>query len=353
MHPHLKEAFDRYLPLVEEELKKVLFCPKAGLAPFYNMMGYHLGWLDESFVPASSDTGKRLRPVLCLLSCQAPGGDPFQALPAAAAVEILHNFSLVHDDIEDNSSFRRHRPTVWKVWGIPHATNVGDGLFALAYLSLYRLAEKDIPAERLLAASRTFGETCLALCEGQFLDISFEERLDIGLDEYLRMIYNKTAALIACSVQLGAMLATEDEKLIASYRRFGENLGLAFQIQDDILGIWGRPEVTGKPAASDILQRKKTLPIVYAMIQERQEGVAWGLSPRKTLRELYSQEKIGEEDIPRILEILDGAKALDYTRRMAEKYHRLALEALESTGVESEGQATLRKLTDFLIERTY
>ncbi len=346
MNSHLKGAFDKYLPLIEAELKKALAEPHPQLAPFYGMMGYHLGWLDENFAPRQAGAGKRLRPVLCLLTCQAAGGDLDQALPAAAGLELVHNFSLVHDDIEDHSPFRRHRPSVWNVWGVPHATNVGDGLFALAYLALYRLADKGLSSHRLLAANQAFAETCLALCEGQYMDMSFEQRLDIDLDEYLGMIRNKTAALIACATQLGAMLATDDPQIVDHYQRFGQNLGMAFQIQDDILGIWGEPEVTGKSAASDILQRKKSLPIVYALEREGRAG-------KRTLREIYSQEAIGEENIPQVLAVLEDLEAHGYARGMAQEYHRLALDELESTGIENESQALLRELADFLVERAY
>jgi len=141
----LQDIFDRYLPVIEEELRQVLFIPDQRLGPFYGMMHYHLGWTDESFQATRSQAGgKRLRPLFCLLACQAVGGEPQQALPAAAAVELIHNFSLLHDDIEDNSPTRRHRTTVWKIWGEPQAINAGDGMFALAHLALQRLSEKGL-----------------------------------------------------------------------------------------------------------------------------------------------------------------------------------------------------------------
>ena len=146
----LKSAFDIYLPRIEAELHQMLAVHNPQLRSFYGMMQYHLGWVDESFLPLQGDAGKRLRPLLCLLTCQASGGDPDQALPAAAAIELVHNFSLVHDDIEDKSDLRRGRPTVWKIWGAPQAINVGDGLFALARLAAQCLSDRGVPPERVL-----------------------------------------------------------------------------------------------------------------------------------------------------------------------------------------------------------
>lgn len=340
----LQSAFERYLPLIEAELRQALATPPSPLVPFYGMMRYHLGWVDEGFSPIEAEGGKRLRPLLCLLVCEAAGGDPEWALPAAAAVELVHNFSLIHDDIEDASPLRRHRPTVWKVWGVPQAINVGDGLFALAHLALRGLVERGVPPSRALAALEVFDRACLALTEGQYLDLSFEARLDVTVGEYLRMIRGKTAALLAASAHLGALVASDDPALLARYRDFGENLGLAFQIVDDILGIWGQESVTGKPVADDIRQKKKSLPIVYALgLKAKGQG----------LREIYSKDVLTDEDVRRAMTILDGVGARRYAERLARHYHRRALAKLEATGLENEAQADLRELAAFLIERAY
>jgi geranylgeranyl diphosphate synthase type I len=341
----LKSAFERYLPLVEAELREVLAPSHPQLASFYGMMQYHLGWIDEDFVPKDG-VGKRLRPILCLLTCQATGGDPDQALPAAAAIELVHNFSLVHDDIEDKSPLRRGRPTVWKVWGVAQAINAGDGLFALAHLAMQRLADRGVPLRRVLAAFEIFDGACLALTEGQYLDLSFEGRLDVNVDEYLSMIQGKTAALFGAAAQLGAFIAGSDPQSTARYRRFGENLGLAFQMVDDILGIWGDPQVTGKPAADDIRQRKKTLPIVRALEEEKGTG-------GKGLREIYRREIIDQEAVEAALQILEDLGARHYAKELADEYYQQALAELDATGVENEAQDDLRELAAFLVERTY
>ena len=342
----LKTTFERYLPLIETELREPFTPPYPHLAPFYGMMQYHLGWLDENFAPTTGGAGKRVRPIMCLLTCQATGGDPEQALPAAAALELVHNFSLVHDDIEDKSDLRRGRPTVWKVWGMPQAINAGDGLFALAHLTMQRLADRGVPPQRVLRALEAFDEACLALTEGQYLDLSFETRLDVDVEQYLSMIRGKTAALFGAAAQLGALVAGSDPASIARYRRFGENLGLAFQIVDDVLGIWGNPQVTGKPSADDIRQRKKTLPIVRAL-EEEQKNEAKGL------KEIYQRETIGEEDMEAALKILEGLGARHYAEEMANDYYQQALAELNATGMENEAQDDLRELAAFLVERTY
>ncbi|TEU16532.1 MAG: polyprenyl synthetase family protein [Anaerolineales bacterium] len=345
----LQDIFDRYLPAIEEELRQVLSIPDQRLDPFYGMMHYHLGWTDESFKATRSQTGgKRLRPLFCLLACQAVGGEPQQALPAAAAVELIHNFSLLHDDIEDNSPTRRHRTTVWKIWGEPQAINAGDGMFALAHLALQRLSEKDLPDDRVLAACWVFDQTCLALCEGQYLDMSFEDRLDVDVDRYLAMIRRKTAALLSCSTHLGALLGSGDAGLATRYARFGENLGLAFQIEDDILGIWGEEKVTGKPQAGDIRQRKKSLPIVYALQQEASLPVF-----EQRVREVYRRKVIDEDAIEVVLGSLQTLGARQYAQQMALDYYGRALAELEAAGMENEGQDGLQDLATLLVNRKY
>jgi geranylgeranyl diphosphate synthase type I len=342
----LKNAFKRYLPLIEAELREALALRHPQLTSFYGMMQYHLGWLDEDFVSTKGDAGKRLRPILCLLSCQATGGNPNQAVPAAAAIELVHNFSLVHDDIEDKSHLRRSRPTVWKVWGVPQAINIGDSLCVLAHLVMQRLADRGVPPRRVLAALEILDEACLALTEGQHLDLSFEARLDVDVEQYLSMIRGKTAALFSTAAQLGALIAGSDLESIAHYCSFGENLGLAFQIVDDILGIWGDPQVTGKPAASDIQQRKKTLPIVRALEGELRAG-------GKGLREVYQRETVGEGAVEVALKILEDMEARYYAEAMANDYYQRALAELDATGMENEAQDDLRELAAFLVERTY
>ena len=258
---NLPGVFNKYRADIDAELKSVL---AERQSPFYDMMRYHLGWVDEKGNVLTSSGGKALRPTLCLLACEAVGGDYRQALPAAAAIELVHNYSLIHDDIQDDDRERRHRPTVWSIWGKPQAINAGTAMRVLANLALLRLKELGVPDQKQLRAHYLIDEKCMSLIEGQYLDISYETRFDITVDDYLDMIRKKTAALIACSLELGALLGTDDEQVIESFRNIGTNLGLAFQIRDDILGIWGDEQKTGKPSCSDIRRKKKSFPVIWA-----------------------------------------------------------------------------------------
>lgn len=327
----------RYLPLIEDELKDLMAGTEI-VSTYYGMMQYHMGWLDERLQPATGPHGKRLRPVLCLLACEAVGGQIDHAMPAAAAIELLHNFSLVHDDIEDNSYTRRHRATVWTLWGVPHAINCGDGMFATSFLKLTQLGERGVDPARALRAVQVFARTCLDLTEGQYLDMTFETDLNVDSERYLGMIRAKSAALIACSTRLGALLGGADEQVEAAYADFGENLGLAFQVIDDILGIWGKEEVTGKSAASDIITRKKTLPVVFALHNPE-------------LRALYTQDTLDERDVTRVLDILEHMGAQEYAEQQAQRYSERAVQSLARAGAEHPARQAIGELTVELLRR--
>jgi geranylgeranyl diphosphate synthase type I len=343
----LRAAVDRFLPQIEAELQAIVRVPHHSLAAYYGMLHYHLGWADEELKPVDAAAGKRLRPLLCLLSCQAAGGRPAQALPAACAVELVHNFSLVHDDIQDSSCYRRGRRTVWDLWGAAHAINVGDGLFALAHLALQRLDSHDVPLSRQQSAMAALDRACLSLCEGQYFDMTFERHVDVNLDQYLWMIRLKTAALLAASTQLGAIVATGDAHLAAHFHSFGENLGIAFQIQDDILGVWGDPCVTGKSAATDICGKKKALPAVLALNQSGDPEAG------QRLAALYAQDgHLDEPAIQDALAILDRVGARPQAEEMAKTYYRQALQSLDETGLENEALSQLRELAASLLGRS-
>ena len=237
MNNELKSLTQLMLPKLEEEMRLIFMSNDSQSDPFYGMMQYHMGWLDASFQPTTVRKGKRIRPLLTMISCQAAGGDWIKAVPAAAAIEILHNFSLVHDDIEDASSTRRGRKTVWKIWGEAQAINSGDAMFALAHLVMTWLTNHDVPAETIVRAIRRFDETCFLLTQGQYYDMDFETRADVRVEEYIKMIAGKTAVLIALCAELGPVIAGQDESIIEHYAEFGLNLGMAFQVIDDILGI--------------------------------------------------------------------------------------------------------------------
>lgn len=340
----IEEILSHYLPPIEAEMRRVLNLPGDLLAGHYGMLRYHMGWVDQHLQPVQVNSGKRVRPVLVLLACEATGSPADQALPAAAAVELLHNFSLIHDDIEDDSSTRRHRPTVWALWGRPQAINAGDAMFTLARTALTGLIASGLSAERTLEAFHIFDETCLRLTEGQYLDMSFENQMDVTVDAYLTMIAGKTAALVGASLELGALIGGSESDQRQHLAEFGRNLGLAFQIQDDILGIWGDEALTGKSAESDILTRKKSLPVIYAL---RSPEVGPALARRYT-------QSMDIADIPEVLELLLRAGARQYTEQMAQQATDRALEALQASGVLSEGNRAglaLLELAKALLER--
>ena len=224
------------------------------------MVRHHLGWDNPD-----ASRGKRLRPLLSLLCCDAAGGNWQSALPAACAVEWIHNFSLIHDDIEDRSETRRGRETVWKRWGIAQATNTGDALFALAHVLTLELSTHDHDPTTILSVQRRLDQACLHLTIGQHLDLKYEEMESVTEAEYLEMIEGKTAALIAASCEIGALAAHCEPSKATLFHKFGHDLGMSFQIYDDLLGIWGKPEVTGKPSGDNLRTRKKTLPIIFAL----------------------------------------------------------------------------------------
>lgn len=287
----------------------------------YEMVRYHLA-LDGS----GASGGKRVRPLLGLLAYASIAGDHERALPGAAAVELGHNFSLVHDDIEDGDVERRHRPTLWRVHGVPQAINTGDTLFSLSRIALHRLTDLGFSDSKVLRLMRLYDETCLALCEGQYIDIATSESDELmSVGAYFDMIGRKTAALIAASIEAGALLATDDDAVIARYRGFGWALGLAFQLNDDLLGIWGAEQATGKEA-SDVAHRKKTLPVIYAAEHA-------GPEDRARLLALYAAATPTADDVAEIVAILGRAGAREYTRDQARRYRDEALAELDAAGV--------------------
>jgi geranylgeranyl diphosphate synthase type I len=329
---------------IQEAMRAAFPEAEARVTQFYAMQEYQLGWRDEQLAPADHDPGKLLRPRLSLLACQAVGGDVRQALPLAAGIQLLHDFSLIHDDIEDQSPTRRSRPTVWALWGLAQGINTGDGMFVVAHLALHRLVDVGVPPAVALEILRRFDQTILTICEGQFLDLSYEGDLRISEADYLAMIGRKTAALVAAATELGARVGGADATMAQDFFEFGYNLGLAFQIQDDVLGIWGDPALTGKPAAADLYRRKVSLPIIYALQMPAQRDV---------LARLYALQPIGDADVRQILEILQLAGARDYTEGMAQAYHRRALAALDRVRGDAAALAELRAIAEGLTDRKF
>ncbi|MCA9970102.1 MAG: polyprenyl synthetase family protein [Anaerolineales bacterium] len=329
------------LPALEQEMRAALHADGDTPDLFYGMMHYHMGWVDANLQPASINGGKRIRPLLCLLTCQAAGGQWQQALPAAAAIEILHNFSLVHDDIEDASPTRRGRATVWQLWGIEQAINSGDTMFAISHLALNRLADRGVDPAIVVTALRRFDETCVQLTYGQHLDMDFERRDRVTVDEYVTMITGKTAVLIALSAELGARIAGAPPDVVEHYAQFGLHLGLAFQVIDDILGIWGDEDRTGKSAATDILTKKKTLPVLD------------GLAKSAELCQLYAAAPADEAFVQAVIRILDDVGTHAFAVERARSHSASALEHLQAAAPAGQAGHALQQLADMLLTRDF
>jgi geranylgeranyl diphosphate synthase type I len=348
----IRVEFNDLLVEIESEMRSVIGEQEGHARALYEMLAYHLG-LDERDGPR----GKRLRPLLGLLAFKALGGDYRKTLPAAAAVELGHNFSLVHDDIEDSDRERRHRPTLWALWGVPLAINAGDALFALSRLALYRLMEdEEYEPQKLLDVMRVYDETCLALCEGQYLDISFERRTDVTVDEYLEMIGKKTAALIRASVQTGAMMASDDPAVVEAFGRFGYDLGMAFQIADDLKGSFWDAAESGKSAAGDIRKRKKTFPVMWALQNADPDDVARLIAIYQPTMQATDGSRPPDGDAPispaqvdEVLEILERSGARRYAEEEARRYRDLAISEALALPVAAERLTELRALVESMI----
>ena len=340
----LPAAFGRYRAALDAALREVV---GEGSPPLlYRMMRYHLGWEDAAGQPLPNGGGKALRPTLCLLACQAVGGDWRRALPAATAVELVHNFSLIHDDIQDQDWERRHRPTVWALWGQSQAINAGDSMMALARLAHLRQAEVGVPAPRVVQAARILDEAALEMIQGQCLDLSFEESLEVDLDAYWEMIAKKTGALFGCALSLGALVGSDSAPVVEAFRRCGRLLGVAFQVRDDMLGIWGAELGTGKPVGADIRRKKKSLPIVYALAQAPP-------AIREELLAIYSRPTLDDEGLTRVVGLLEEVGAAEYCRRIAMAKKEEALAQLDPSRLLGSAYGELREVAEFVLEREY
>jgi geranylgeranyl diphosphate synthase type I len=309
------------------------------------MIRYHLGWQDVDGSPADFK-GKALRPSLCLLACEAAGGNWRRAVPAAAAIELVHNFSLVHDDIQDRDEIRHHRPTVWSIWGEAQAINAGDALLALARLSVLQSVQHDVAADTTLYAARILDERTLEMVEGQVMDLEFEGVLEIDVASYLRMVEKKTGALFDCALGLGGLLAGAKPETVGRLSMCGRLLGLTFQIVDDVLGIWGAEAQTGKSTGADVRRRKKSLPIAYALASS-------DAAARDTVRSVYAAETVTEEGVSEVLSALDATGARQFCAELAAEKKADAMTELAAAGLTGPAADDLKQAAEFLLEREY
>jgi geranylgeranyl diphosphate synthase type I len=312
--------------------------------PLYDLLRYHLGFRNDRFEEERVNAGKRIRPRLCVLTCAASGGDPLQAIHAGAAIELLHNFTLIHDDIQDQSVYRRHRRTIWNLWGTAQAINAGDAMFAIAHLALNGSIEAGVDPATLLDLSNGLHDATLRIVEGQVLDLSFEQRNDVSASDYLTMIGGKTGALARCACWIGARIAGVDSARVEHLADFGMTLGVGFQLRDDILGIWGSSDETGKSEADDIRRRKKSLPVL--LLRERATA-----DEQATLDSIYEHDDVTDEEIATVLEMMRFHEIAPDVQERVRKWHDRARALLESAVPPSPARDELFTLVESLEAR--
>ncbi|MCK9494908.1 MAG: polyprenyl synthetase family protein [Dehalococcoidia bacterium] len=336
----LAERAATYRPAISREMREAV-----GDRPdrLYAWMRYHLGWEDQDGAPVEASPGKLMRPVAVLLATELLGGEVAHALPAAAAIELVHNFSLLHDDVEDASEFRRGRKNLWTFAGAPQAINTGDGMFVVSRLAEYRMLEAGAAPERVLAVMREIDEACMRLVEGQYLDMSFETRDAVTLDEYVTMAHGKTAAMFAAPFAVGALLAGVSEATVAALREYGRHTGLAFQMVDDVLGIWGDPAVTGKPVGDDLSSRKMTYPIIMALESEDESGAL--------LREAYAAAPSSDDRIEAMGRWVEATGARAATEARAREELQRAMDALTGSGLAPDAISILAEYAEAAVGR--
>jgi geranylgeranyl diphosphate synthase type I len=285
---------------------------------------YHMGWRNADLTPVRGNRpnpGKRVRPRLAMLVTAALGTDPGLSAPIAAAIELLHNFTLVHDDIQDRSNLRRHRATVWSLWGEAQAINAGDALFASSHLALYEITARPETAKLLPRLAAAFDRTTLAIVGGQTMDIENEGDTSVSLDRYLQTISGKTSAIVEFSAWAGGMVAGASEAQVKDLAAFGLATGLAFQIRDDVLGIWGSEAETGKTPADDIRRQKQTPPLIELrrLVNDHE---------RANLEHWHAGAPNSDETVAEILALLDRHAMRTYSEELVRAYHDDATAAL-------------------------
>ena len=329
----------RFLPDVERRLREAVGAGDE-IAP---MLRYHLGWETLEGTPTHGG-GKALRPILCLAACEMSGGDWRDALPAAAALELIHNFSLVHDDIQDGDETRRGTPTLWRIWGVPTALTAGNAMRVIADRTADALSGGGAPPEVAQGTVAELTRRYLEMIEGQYLDLSFETAEHVSVTDYLDMIGRKTGALLESAMHMGALVATGDRATAEGFGECGMRLGLAFQVRDDWLGVWGDPAFTGKAVGADIRRKKKSLPAVYLFDNAANEERPW-------LEETYRAGEIEGERLDGVMAMLDRLGGDSYVQRIAEEQARLAVAAVQELPIPDEAKQLLSAVAEFFVTR--
>jgi geranylgeranyl diphosphate synthase type I len=310
------------------------------------LAAYHFGWSDTKGNPLSGSTGKGIRPTLALLSARAAWAEPEVGLPGGVAIELVHNYSLIHDDIIDGDLERHHRPTVWSVWGVGPAIIAGDALENLAHQILLESSPATGPA-----AAAALSAATAEMIAGQADDIAFEQRRNVSVEECMAMSEAKTGALLGCAASIGAILAAAPDATVGALRDFGRHLGLAFQAVDDLLGIWGDPGRTGKPAGNDLRNRKKSMPVVAALAgggDDAEELRALILGAPGDTGELAV---LDDEQIGRATYLVEACGGREWTTVRAKSHLDSALGALDRVRMSAIPHRELADIAAYVVER--
>ena len=308
-----------YRDTLEKDLQSVIVGNELTL---YKMMAYQMGWIDDMGNDVSSSNSQRLHPTLCLMTCESLSGDFTKAIPAASSLELVHQFSLIHQDVQYGLPERNNRSTVWWTWGPAQAINAGDGLHAMARLNILKQTDIGMPYDQALRAINMLDKACLRLCEGQYLDLTYQERVDISEDAYFKMVEAKTSSLVSCATSLGALMAESDEVIIETMTEYGRKIGIALQIREDIEDLW-KPLDAEMPVSGDLLNKKKSLPIIYALKN------ATGPNKR-ALGDVYFKRVMEPEDVLKVIDVLDSLGAKEFAVEKARKLIDDALHDLEN-----------------------
>ena len=333
----MTKKYETYREALEAELRGV-FDGREGF--LYNLLGYHLGWVDQNGRPEDGSTPLHFQGAVALVACEAVGGDFQSALPAAAAVELVHHFTLVHGEVQAGRAESVDRPGIWWVWGPAQAINAGDGLHALGRTAMMRLGARGLPADGVLRAVRSLDQACLLLCEGQYMDLEFQDQMMVTSTSFLDMVSRKAGALVGSAAEAGALAAGADENQCRALRALGVNLGMAWQISRDIDDFWG--ERGDAVTASNIIARKKSLPIVHAL----EHG---SVAAKRELGSIYMKRVLEAEDAARLVTILDETGSRDASEAKARQLAEEGLSAATSAGISDIGMDALRELADWAL----
>jgi len=322
---------DKFLHIINDEIKKIL--PNNSYPNLYDAMLY-----------AFDTGGKRLRPILCLAACDSLGGDFEDALPFAVAIEIAHNALLVHDDIEDGDAVRRGKPSIWAKYGIPHSTNIGDGMYFKAYESLFK---SKLPAQKIVELSKIFTDMLAKVVEGQNMELNFRTRSDVTAEEYEEMVWKKSGTLITASLVGAATIAEAPEQSIKILKEYGRKIGIAFQIKDDILNLVGEQEKYGKEIGGDIKEGKRTLVTIHCLSRCDNDE-------KKKLLEILkkSREAVTKDDAIVAMKLIKKYGSIDFAKKYSYELIEGAKQLLSKID-NMELKCILEEFADFMVNREY